>query len=169
MIEQQQQLESQEKIEILEKLEKAKSVKERVDLFGKVMDTFGVDAIVSLVPELGDIGSSVVSSLYLLGEGKKMGFWRKQSLQILGYQTADILVGAVPVIGDIADYFFKANRRSAKIFDKHFEKLKKEALKKGVSQEEISKIEENNNQFIEVMKRHLETVKKAKKIAKNIK
>jgi hypothetical protein len=44
----------EQKTEMLEKLTKAKSTQERVELFSKVMDTFGVDTIVSLIPELGD-------------------------------------------------------------------------------------------------------------------
>jgi hypothetical protein len=52
----------------------------------------------------------------------------KDCLKILGYQTADVLVGAIPVVGDVADYFFKANKRSAKIFQKHFSELQKMAI-----------------------------------------
>jgi len=159
----------EEKIEMLKKLEKAKSTQERVELFGKVMDTFWVDAIVSLVPELGDAWSSIVSSLYLLSEAKKMWFSIREYLKIVWYQTADILVWAVPVIWDIADYFFKANIRSAKIFAKHFEKIKKEAIKKWVSWEEIIALENDNNMFIKMMNKHVEMQQKSKKaLQKNI-
>ncbi len=157
------EVDEQEKIELLETLEKAKSTQERVELFGKVMDTYGVDALVSLIPELGDAWSSIASSLYLLAEAKRMWFSIREYLKIVGYQSADALIWAVPVIGDIADYFFKANKRSAKIFAKHFERLKKEAYKKWVSQEEINAIENNNNKFIEIIKKQLILHKKVKK------
>lgn len=158
-----------EKIQMLKKLEKAKSTQERTKLFGKIMDTYGVDATVSLIPELGDAGSSIVSSLYLLSEAKKMGLSMGECMKIVGYQTADVVVGAVPIIGDIADYFFKANKRSANIFTKHFEKLKKEALKKWITQEEIVKIEQNNGKFIQMMDAHLEQQKKLQQAQKIVK
>lgn len=152
-----------EKTEMLKKLVKAKSTQERTELFGKMMDTFGVDTVVSLVPALGDTWSSIASSLYLLYEGKKIGLSRWDSLKILWYQTTDVLVWAIPVLWDIADYFFKANKRSAKLFAKHFKKLKKEALKKWVSAEDIAAIEKDNNKFMQAMSKHLEIQKKLQK------
>ncbi|MCX6823244.1 MAG: DUF4112 domain-containing protein [candidate division SR1 bacterium] len=153
-------VDAQAKIEMMKELKIAKSTTERVNLFGKVMDTYGVDALVGLIPALGDASSSIASSMYLLYEGQKMGLSSRDSLKILGYQTADALVGVVPVIGDIADYFFKADKRSAELFTKHFEKLKKEALEKGVSSAEIAALEENNNKFIKVISKNIPTKKK---------
>jgi hypothetical protein len=133
------------------------------------MDTFGVDTIVSLIPELGDAWSSIASSLYLLWEAKKMWLSVRDSLKIVWYQTADIFVGAVPIIWDIADYFFKANKRSANIFTKHFKKLKKEAIKKWISLEEITAIENDNNKFIEIMNKHIEKQQYTKDSLQNTK
>lgn len=153
----------EQKIEMLKKLEKAKSTQERVQLFGKVMDVYGVDVIISVLPWLGDAWSSIVSSLYLLAEAQKIWLSGWDSLKILWYETADIVIWVIPVIWDIADYFFKANKRSADIFTKHFEKLKKEAIKKWVASEEIDVLENNNNKFIEIMNKHLEIQQKSKK------
>lgn len=150
----------QEKFEILKQLGRVKSTTERINLFGKVMDTYWVDALVSLIPELWDASSSITSSMYLLYEGQKMWLSGRDCLKILWYQTADVLVGAIPVIWDIADYFFKANKRSAKLFTKHFEKLKKEALKKWVSPTEIATLEKNNNKFIKVISQNIPAKKK---------
>lgn len=137
-----------EQKEILKKLTKSKSTKERVKLFWKIMDTYGVDPIISLIPELGDAWISIIATTYLLVEWKNMWLKRKDMLKIIWYQSADILVGAIPLLGDISDIFFKANKRSAKIFEKHFEKLKKEALAKWIDPKEIENIEKQNKQFL---------------------
>ncbi|MDR0651492.1 MAG: DUF4112 domain-containing protein, partial [Candidatus Peribacteria bacterium] len=73
------------------------------------------------------------------------------TLKILGYQTADFAVGAIPILGDIADYFFKANKWSAKIFQKHFDKLQKRAIAQGISPADIEKMQINNAKFVKAM------------------
>ncbi len=137
-----------EQKEILKKLTKSKSTKERVKLFWKIMDTYGVDPIISLIPELGDAWVSLIATTYLLVEWKHMWLKRGDMLKIIWYQSADMLVWAIPLLGDISDIFFKANKRSAKIFEKHFEKLKKEALAKWIDPKEIENIEKQNKQFL---------------------
>lgn len=147
---------SPEQKEILRKLTKSRSTKERVKLFWKIMDTYGVDPIISLIPELGDAWVSLIATTYLLVEWKNMWLKRKDMLKIVWYQSADILVGAIPLLGDISDIFFKANKRSAKIFEKHFEKLKKEALAKWIDPKEIENIEKQNKQFLSAINKKID-------------
>lgn len=150
-----------EQKEILKKLTKSRSTKERVKLFWKIMDTYGVDPIISLIPELGDAWISIIATTYLLVEWKNMWLKRKDMLKIVWYQSADILVGAIPLLGDISDIFFKANKRSAKIFEKHFEKLKKEALAKWIDPKEIENIEKQNKKFLAAINKKVDWKKKS--------
>lgn len=150
-----------EQKEILKKLTKSKSTKERVKLFWKIMDTYGVDPLISLIPELGDAWVSLIATTYLLVEWKNMWLKRKDMLKIIWYQSADILVGAIPLLGDISDIFFKANKRSAKIFEKHFEKLKKESLAKWIDPKEIENIEKQNKQFLAAINKKIDWKKSA--------
>ena len=140
-----------EKEELLRELAKVKSTTERVELFGKIMDDFWVDAVASVVPWLWDTWSSLAASLYLLAEWKRIGLSTIDSLKILWYQTADVIVWAIPVLWDVSDYFFKANKRSGNIFEKHFEKLKEEALRKWISSQEIENMEKNKFKLVEIM------------------
>lgn len=137
-----------EKEDLLKRIKKWKRIKDKVALFGKIMDDYGADAIVGLIPELWDAGSSIISTMILLYRWQKIWLSSTNMLKIVWYQTTDVLVWAVPVLWDIADYFFKANKRSAEIFDKHFESLKKEAIRKGIDKETIEKIENDKNIFI---------------------
>lgn len=142
---------SEEKQKLLVDIEKTKEIQDRVELFSKIMDTYGVDVVVSLLPELGDAWSSIISTLFFLHQWKKIWLSTGDTLKIIWYQTADVFVGAIPVLWDIADYFFKANKRSANIFKKHFEKLKKEAIKKWIPPETLEHIQQNNDRFIEIL------------------
>ena len=142
-----------QKEELLKNLTKVNSTIERVKLFSKIMDDYGVDAIASLIPWRWDLWSSIVSSLYLLAEWRKIWLSFSDSLKILGYQTTDTLIGFVPVIWDITDYFFKANKRSVKLFEKHFDKLKQHALEKGITEKEIQNMKQDKSKFIKFIRK----------------
>ncbi|MGL5830561.1 MAG: DUF4112 domain-containing protein [Candidatus Altimarinota bacterium] len=135
------QLTPQQK-EIMDRLKTAKNAQERVDTFATLADTYGLDALISLFPELGDLGSSGLSGLYLLYEARNAGLSRTSMLKIVALQTADVFVGAIPILGDVADYFFKANKWSASSFKKQVEAIKKEARKSGVPEEELRALDE---------------------------
>lgn len=126
--------------EIIEKLNAAKGAEERVRVFAKIADDIGLDALVSLIPGLGDAGSSILSGLYLLCEAKKAGLGKISYVKIIQLQALDFAIGAIPVVGDVADYFFKANKWSASSFEKKTKEIVKEARKAGIPEEEIAKI-----------------------------
>ena len=143
-----------DKEKIRKQLEAAKNVEERVKLFAKRTDSFWLEAIVSMLPVVWDLTPSIVSTCYLLIEWIRVWLSRKDCLKILWYQAADVLVWAVPIIWDIADFFFKGNKYSSKVFSKHLEKLKKVALEKWISQTEIDKMWNREKRFIDTMNRY---------------
>jgi hypothetical protein len=75
---------------------------------------FGLDALVGLIPVLGDLATTLVS-LYIIGLAGQLGLPRitlaRMSLNVL----VDMLVGAVPLVGDVFDVWWKANRRNARL------------------------------------------------------
>lgn len=152
-----------DKEKIIKQLKKAKNVEDRVKLFSKWTDSYGLEAIISLVPEVWDLAPSIVSTCYLLAEWINIWLSRTDCLKILWYQTADILVGAIPGVWDVADFFFKSNKYSAKIFSQHLEKLKKAALEKWVSQEEIDNMWKKEEKFIHAMDKYITYKDKKKK------
>lgn len=123
--------------EIMEKLRAAKGSEERVRLFAQFADDIGLDPLLSLIPELGDGASSIVSGIYLLMEAKKAGLGTMTYLKIIGLQAADFAAGAIPVLGDVADYFFKANKWSSKSFEDQTKELVTKAREQGVPEEKI--------------------------------
>lgn len=128
--------------EIIEQLQTAKNCESRVRIFAKLMDTYGLDAILSLFPGAPEALVNVISGLYLLHEAEKAGLSKTDYLKIVSLQAADFFVGAVPIAGDIADIFFKANKWSVPLFQKRTDELIAEARKAGVSEKAIAKIVE---------------------------
>ena len=156
---------TQEQLEIIERLEKAKNSQERVRTFAKLTDKYGLDAIVSLIPELGDAGSSVVSGIYLVFEAKKAGLQGSDYLKIIGLQAADFFIGAVPLAGDAADYLFKANKISSKLFAKKVEEIKEEAKNAGIPEEEIARIDQEAGRLPKMVEGVVHAYKKSDKPA----
>ena len=82
---------------------------------------FGYDALIGLLPVAGDAITSALAlyPVYLAAK-HKLGKWTQ--LRMLGNVGLDFLLGFTPLLGDVADVAFKANRRNLKIFRKAVEK-----------------------------------------------
>ena len=75
---------------------------------------FGLDAIVGLIPGLGDTVTTVVS-LYILAAGVRYRV-SKATLLRMGFNIAvDYLVGAIPIAGDLFDAAWKSNQMNVEL------------------------------------------------------
>lgn len=94
---------------------KLKKLEQRLDrrfsLFGV---QFGTDAIVGLVPILGDILTSA-TGLYIIHQSSKLGATRWTVTRMLVNWGIDFAVGLIPVVGDIFDIAFKSNTKNVKL------------------------------------------------------
>ena len=70
---------------------------------------FGLDAIVGLIPNVGDTLTSF-ASFYVLLAGVRYGVPKITLLRMAFNIAVDYLVGSIPVIGDAFDFVWKANK-----------------------------------------------------------
>ena len=76
----------------------------------------GIDQIIGLVPGIGDLIGGVLS-LYIIAEAWRLGVPRGL-LARMGWNVAvDTLVGEIPILGDLFDIGFKANRRNVQLLE----------------------------------------------------
>ena len=73
--------------------------------------SFGFDSIIGLVPGIGDTATLFVSA-YIIYEAHKLGASGPMKLRMIWNVLLDWLVGIVPVLGDIFDAAFKANKKN---------------------------------------------------------
>lgn len=102
---------------------------DRLELLANVFDTafivpgtnvrFGVEAVLRLVPGIGDAAASVLSC-YLLYEAYRLGVPRLLLARMIGNVLLEGAVGTVPVVGDAFDVMFRANRRNVALLRQHF-------------------------------------------------
>jgi hypothetical protein len=75
---------------------------------------FGLDALLGLIPGIGD-GVWLLPALYLMMEAKRLGASKFLLTRMAMNVGVDWLVGSIPLLGDIFDVGFKANRRNIKL------------------------------------------------------
>lgn len=103
----------------------------RIDMLSKLFDTaftlpgsnvrFGVEALMRLVPGIGDAAASALSC-YLLYEAHRLEVPQQVFARLVANVAIEGIVGAVPVFGDLFDVGFRANRRNVAILKEHFER-----------------------------------------------
>ncbi len=71
----------------------------------------GIDGLIGLVPVVGDIVSAALS-LYLIAEARRCGLPKRVQLRMGANMLIDAALGAIPILGDLFDFGFKANRRN---------------------------------------------------------
>ncbi len=93
----------------------------RVGALARVMDSMvaipgtnvrlGVDALLGLVPVIGDVVSHAISS-YIIWEARRLGVSRWTMTRMIANSLTDFAIGIVPVVGDAFDVAFRANMRN---------------------------------------------------------
>jgi hypothetical protein len=79
---------------------------------------FGMDALIGLVPGFGDTVTSIIS-LYILQAASRHGVPRATLARMAANIAADYAVGAVPVVGDVFDVYWKSNRKNVELLQRH--------------------------------------------------
>ncbi len=79
---------------------------------------FGWDPIIGVVPWFGDLVTAIMS-LAILAQAHQMRIPRIVQLRMLVNIAVDVLVGIVPVAGDVADVFWKANTKNLALLERH--------------------------------------------------
>jgi Domain of unknown function (DUF4112) len=83
--------------------------------------TIGLDAILGLVPVVGDAISAALGA-YIIWEARNMGLPKWKIWRMVGNLGIDTAIGAVPVLGDAFDFVFKSNSRNLRILKKHLDR-----------------------------------------------
>lgn len=79
---------------------------------------FGLDALVGLIPGIGDISTPAFAALLLLQAVRMRLPLVVQGRMVLN-AGIDMLVGLVPILGDLADIGWKANLRNLALLERH--------------------------------------------------
>jgi hypothetical protein len=100
----------------------------RIALVARVLDElitipgtrhrFGLDSIVGLIPGIGDLASAAVGGWIIL-EAARFRLPGVVLARMVVNTVVDLVVGAIPLIGDAFDFIFKSNTRNLALFRRH--------------------------------------------------
>lgn len=110
------------------------SVRQRVEAMEKLLERLfvipgtkqpvGLDAILDLIPVVGDIAAAAMGA-YIVWEARNLGMSKWQMSRMLGNVGINWLLGllsVVPVIGVIPDLLFRSNTYNLRMIKKHLDK-----------------------------------------------
>jgi len=82
---------------------------------------FGVDALVGLIPGVGDL-IGALAGLYPLVVAQRHGLGKVVQARMALNLLVEFAIGSIPVVGDLFDFAFKANIRNVRLLDRAVEK-----------------------------------------------
>ena len=107
------------------------SVRQRVEAMERLLERLfvipgtkrqvGLDVILDLVPVVGDAAAAVLGA-YIIWEAKNLGMSKWQMSRMAGNVGFDFLLGLIPWVGAIPDFFFLSNTRNLRMIRRHLDK-----------------------------------------------
>lgn len=79
---------------------------------------FGWDPILGLVPGLGDLVGPAFSAVVLF-TAIQLGIPRIVQVRMLLTTIVDVVVGVIPIVGDVFDVFWKASEWNLRLLERH--------------------------------------------------
>ncbi|KAG4104782.1 hypothetical protein H8356DRAFT_1028670 [Neocallimastix lanati (nom. inval.)] len=106
-------------------LKRAKKYAKKLDNgigFGSIK--IPIDPLLGFIPGIGDF-AGIFLGVGFIAIAQKAGLDKKVYSKMLGNLVVDSAVGLIPALGDIADFFHKANLKNYKILEKYLIKRSK--------------------------------------------
>ncbi|WP_373186485.1 DUF4112 domain-containing protein [Halopseudomonas sp.] len=81
---------------------------------------FGFDSLIGLIPGVGDVITALISSV-VISEAARMGAPKALLLKMAFNVLVDTVVGAIPLVGDLFDFAWKANNRNVRLLNQYLD------------------------------------------------
>ncbi len=103
------------------RVEHAERLLERLFIVPGVNRPIGLDVILDLIPGIGPITAATLGG-WIVWEARNLGMSRWQMARMAGNVGVDLLLGAIPWIGAIPDFFFRSNTMNLKMIRRHLDR-----------------------------------------------
>ena len=85
--------------------------------------SFGLEPIIGLIPFAGDLTTLVIQSMLAL-KMLRHGASGEVAVRMFINIFLDTLLGSIPILGAVIDFFFKANTKNLKLLKEHYHENK---------------------------------------------
>lgn len=81
----------------------------------------GLDVILDVIPVIGDVIAAALGA-WIVWEARNLGMPKWHITRMAGNVGVDFLLGAIPFVGAIPDFFFRSNTRNVRIIKRWLDK-----------------------------------------------
>ena len=103
------------------RIEAMEHLLERLIVIPGINKPIGLDVLLDIIPGVGTVSAAALGS-YIVWEARNLNMSKWQMTRMAGNIGVDMLLGAIPWIGAIPDYFFRSNTRNVRIIKRHLDK-----------------------------------------------
>lgn len=112
---------------VRKRIEAAEKLLERAFTVPGTSYKVGLDAVVGLIPVVGDLIAAAMGS-WLIWEASNLGMSKFHLARMAANVGMDTALGAIPLVGDAFDLAFRSNTRNLRIVRKWLDKHHPESL-----------------------------------------
>ena len=94
---------------------------ERLVVIPGINRPVGLDVILDFVPFAGPTAAAAIGA-YLAWEARNLGISKWQVARMGGNIGVDWMLGMIPFVGAVPDFFFRSNTRNLRIIRRHLDK-----------------------------------------------
>ena len=108
--------------------ERLRAAERRISFISRILDDLieipgtgrriGVDPVLGLLPVVGD-AASALASFWIIAEAARFRLPPIVLARMVINAVVDLLLGAIPLVGDLFDFVAKANARNLALFRRH--------------------------------------------------
>ena len=81
----------------------------------------GLDVILDLIPVAGETVAAVMGA-WMAWEARNLGMSKGQVARMFGNVGVDWLLGLIPFVGAVPDFFFRSNTRNLRMIKRHLDR-----------------------------------------------
>ena len=108
-------------VSVRRRVEGLERVMERLVVVPGINRPVGLDVILDFVPFAGPTAAAAIGA-YLAWEARNLGMSNWHLARIGGNVGVDWMLGMIPIVGAIPDFFFRSNTRNLRIIKKHLDR-----------------------------------------------
>ena len=106
---------------VRQRIEALERVLERLVVIPGINRPVGLDVILDFLPGVGPTVAAAMGA-YLAWEARNLGMSKWQVGRMAGNIGVDWLLGLIPFVGAVPDFFFRSNTRNLRIIKRHLDK-----------------------------------------------
>ena len=103
------------------RVEAMEQVLERMVVVPGINRPLGLDVILDVIPVFGDVVATALGA-WMVWEARNLGMSKWAMARMAGNVGIDAVLGAIPIVGMVPDFFFRSNTRNLRIIKRHLDK-----------------------------------------------